>query len=241
MLCALQYLHADGKLHRDIKSANVLVHESGQVKLADFGVAGQLNAAAKRDSAFVGTPYWMSPEVVKQSGYDGRADIWSVGILAYELAMGDPPYAELHPMKVLHLIPRNPPPELPLQFSSDLRDFVRQCLTRDPLRRPTAAKMLCHRFIRNAGSSARLKELVASRRLLPDKVQSHTRAPPKSVTDAPLWEFASLRNAPPPVAPTSELGAASHTSAASSNSNTTAVLNTRPSLLHRFSSMFSHT
>jgi serine/threonine-protein kinase 24/25/MST4 len=153
VLSGLVFLHAAKVVHRDIKAANILINAAGKVKIADFGVAKELNEHKRRFSV-VGSPYWMAPEVItaKEGGlYNEKADIWSLGITAIELAKGNPPRSTEKPMKVLVSIPTSPPPKLEgTGFSANFKDFVHACVKFDPIDRPSAKELLLHPFI--AGS-----------------------------------------------------------------------------------------
>uniref|UniRef100_A0A8C2FQ21 non-specific serine/threonine protein kinase n=1 Tax=Cyprinus carpio TaxID=7962 RepID=A0A8C2FQ21_CYPCA len=154
MLEALQYLHSMKIIHRDLKAGNILLTLDGDIKLADFGVSAKNTKTLQRRDSFIGTPYWMAPEVVmcetmKDAPYDYKADIWSLGITLIELAQIEPPHHELNPMRVLLKIAKSEPPTLekPAKWSMEFKDFLKKALDRNPETRPTAAQLLEHPFV----------------------------------------------------------------------------------------------
>ncbi|EEY70638.1 protein kinase, putative [Phytophthora infestans T30-4] len=145
----LAHLHSQGLIHRDIKAGNLLLNGDGVAKLADFGVSAQLTATVGKRRTVIGTPFWMAPEVIQEAQYDCKADLWSLGITALELAEGEPPLAHMHPMRAIFLIPNRAPPELrePNNYSAEFRDFIAVCLKKDPQERASAEELLRHPFI----------------------------------------------------------------------------------------------
>ncbi|XP_029941670.1 mitogen-activated protein kinase kinase kinase kinase 4-like isoform X8 [Salarias fasciatus] len=155
ILRGLAHLHAHHVIHRDIKGQNVLLTENAEVKLVDFGVSAQLDRTVGRRNTFIGTPYWMAPEVIAcdenpDATYDYRSDLWSCGITAIEMAEGAPPLCDMHPMRALFLIPRNPPPRLKSKkWSKKFFSFIESCLVKNYTQRPPTEQLLKHPFIRD--------------------------------------------------------------------------------------------
>ncbi|XP_055016203.1 TRAF2 and NCK interacting kinase a isoform X2 [Boleophthalmus pectinirostris] len=155
ILRGLTHLHHHKVIHRDIKGQNVLLTENAEVKLVDFGVSAQLDRTVGRRNTFIGTPYWMAPEVIAcdenpDATYDFKSDLWSLGITALEMAEGAPPLCELHPMRALFLIPRNPAPRLKSKkWSKKFHSFIEHCLVKNHTQRPSTEQLLKHPFIKD--------------------------------------------------------------------------------------------
>ena len=151
-LRALSYIHSLHRIHRDIKSDNLLLGTNGDVKLADFGYAAQLTQTKQKRTTIVGTPYWMAPEVIRGQNYDTKVDIWSLGIMIMEMLEGEPPYMEFPPLRALFLITTKgvPPLKTPEAFSPELRSFLNACLEKMPEARGSADQLLAHPFMRMA-------------------------------------------------------------------------------------------
>lgn len=154
-------MHSLLKIHRDIKAGNILLDVNGNAKLADLGVAGELENSLTKRNTVIGTPFWMAPEVVEESGYDVRADIWSLGITAIEMAEGHPPLHEVHPMRAIFMIPSKPPPTLtcPEEWTPEFIEFVGFCLVKDPSTRKSATVLLESAYINQAKPPSSLSPL----------------------------------------------------------------------------------
>lgn len=227
VLNALVYLHSEHRMHRDIKAANVLLSTQGMVKVSDFGVAAQIGASiGSKRRTFVGSPLWMAPEVIQQSpdmagmegegtikkeestsrkttprdGYDEAADIWSLGITAIEMAMGEPPRSKVTSLRLLFLIVREPPPVLEGAFSIEFRDFVWQCLRKSPEDRPPAIDLLMHPFVAMAEMPKALPERIAAytanRKRLATQKGKHNESDERRKASI-AWDFGTVKSAVP--------------------------------------------
>ncbi|XP_061522582.1 TRAF2 and NCK-interacting protein kinase-like isoform X6 [Phycodurus eques] len=163
ILRGLTHLHQHKVIHRDIKGQNVLLTENAEVKLVDFGVSAQLDRTVGRRNTFIGTPYWMAPEVIAcdenpDATYDFKSDLWSLGITAIEMAEGAPPLCDMHPMRALFLIPRNPAPRLKSKkWSKKFQSFIESCLVKSHGRRPSTEQLLKHPFIRELANERQVR------------------------------------------------------------------------------------
>ncbi|KAF2074698.1 hypothetical protein CYY_004012 [Polysphondylium violaceum] len=174
VLHGLEYIHRFNRIHRDIKSDNILIGGKGEIKLADFGYAAQLTQARQERNSVVGTPYWMAPELIRGNNYDFKVDVWSLGIMTREMAEGEPPYLEFPPLRALFLLTTQgiPPLKDAYKWSKEFNDFLAQCLEKDTDKRPTAATLLNHPFLKKACSGLEfLKAVEASRTIKENQLQ----------------------------------------------------------------------
>jgi len=179
VLRGLTHLHACKVIHRDIKGQNVLLTDNAEVKLVDFGVSAQLDRTIGRRNTFIGTPYWMAPEVIAcdenpDATYDNRSDLWSLGITALEMAEAQPPLCDMHPMRALFLIPRNPPPRLKSKrWNSKFKNFIETVLVKDYHQRPYTDQLLKHPFVKDQPNERQVR--IQMKDLL-DRVKKHKQA-----------------------------------------------------------------
>ncbi|EGR34548.1 serine threonine ste20, putative [Ichthyophthirius multifiliis] len=160
ILQALYYLHFNQKMHRDIKAANILIHKNGTIKLCDFGVSSNTTSSFQKLQTFVGTPYYMAPEVILNQEYDFKADIWSLGITTIEMATGKPPHYDQKPQVAMKKIINEESPILEGNLSKQLKNFISCCLKKQPEQRHSAEQLLNHNFIKLAKKPSYLLDLL---------------------------------------------------------------------------------
>eukprot|EP01091_Cochliopodium_minus_P008331 TRINITY_DN186_c0_g1_i3.p1 TRINITY_DN186_c0_g1~~TRINITY_DN186_c0_g1_i3.p1 ORF type:complete len:716 (+),score=252.79 TRINITY_DN186_c0_g1_i3:90-2237(+) len=163
-LRGLAYIHSSYRIHRDIKSDNILLNEKGEIKIADFGYAAQISKERVKRNTIVGTPYWMAPELIKGEDYNQKVDVWSTGIMAMECAEGEPPYMDYPPLRALFLITTKGIPDLeePEDWSPEFKDFIKKSLVKEPQDRPNASDLLSHPFLKKAKDRKCVGQLVKS-------------------------------------------------------------------------------
>ncbi|TPX37127.1 hypothetical protein SmJEL517_g00945 [Synchytrium microbalum] len=199
-LAGLEYLHANKLIHRDVKAGNLLMASDGTVQLADFGVSSSLTDTGERKGVrktFVGTPCWMAPEVMEQNGYDYKADIWSFGITALELANGHAPFAKYPPLKVLMLTLQQDPPTLDInsakhKYTKAFKEMIDSCLQKDPTKRPTPDKLIQHAFFKNSAKKPEYLAKTLIQNLPPISQRPHNTRPsqpPRLENRGVVWDF----------------------------------------------------
>ena len=202
ILSALVYFHENNQIHRDIKPGNILLNQNGDIKIGDFGIAANLLEHGQRLNArftIIGTPCYMAPEVVAAQGYSGKADVWSLGISAIELATGIAPYANLYPLEVIVKISNSPPPTLPDDgnFSYNFKEFVKAALQYTPSKRPTAEELLNYKFIKQAATKKEMAELFGSIPTIEEQYELIHGSAPEENRVSPDgikadWDFSTL-------------------------------------------------
>lgn len=217
VLRGLSHLHKNKVIHRDIKGQNVLLTDNADIKLVDFGVSAQLDRTIGKRNTFIGTPYWMAPEVIAcdqdpTATYDYRSDQWSLGITAIEIAEGEPPLCSMHPMRALFLIPRNPAPRLKQtkRWSPRFVNFIDQCLTKDTTKRPTSDELLKHPFVTEFNERVvriQMKDqidIMKRKKISPSEQYSSGEGEGDSLDPPTIKKPGDSRGVPGPMSPTRE-------------------------------------